>query len=146
MKKRKDFGRYCNFDTVEAQSVKIEGNHKMLEAFTLIKLESRMRNCISKQKESAPGPTSPHQTSARSNCRTVGEAPGLGGEAASTWRHVRGANHHQCRNMTAINEWVTPNPFPGTGRTNLKNLKSENFCAKCLHRSEWTWSDLPKAC
>ena len=34
MKKRKDFGRYCNFDTVEApRGSEIEGNHKMLEAF-----------------------------------------------------------------------------------------------------------------
>ena len=61
MKKRKDFGRYCNFDTVEAQSVKIEGNHKILEAFTYIKLESRMRNCISKQKKKAL--QAPHRTS-----------------------------------------------------------------------------------
>lgn len=137
MKKRKDFGRYCNFDTVEAQSVKIEGNHKMLEAFTWIKLESRMRNCISKPKKKAP--RAPHRHIGHRLGQTadlVGEAPGLGGEAASTWRHVRGANHHQCRNMTAINDWVTPNPFPSTGRRDLKNLKSQIICAKCLHKSE----------
>ena len=137
MKKRKDFGRYCNFDTVEAQSVKIEGNHKMLEAFTWIKLESRMRKLHFQTEKKAPRAPKTHRTSVGQTA-SVGEAPGLSGEAASTWRHVRGANHHQCRNMTAIDEWVTvtPNPFPGTGRRDLKNLKSEIICAKCLHKSE----------